>query len=153
VAGLKQQHRASERAQAGSCHACAQALAPDDTFTHELVLPPGHRSFLEATLRVDALPPGPAGPASPGPGSAAPSQLGGQAAHPQQQQQHWMLALGPVRLSRPQQPLRYRVCFAPTRMLPPTSVELVVNKSSGGRWRFEMQLQVWRGRWVGTWTI
>ncbi len=48
----------------------------------------------------------------------------------------------PVRLTRPDQPLRYKVYFAPQRMLPPTSLELVINKSTGGRWRFEMQLQV-----------
>ncbi|EFJ49198.1 hypothetical protein VOLCADRAFT_90100 [Volvox carteri f. nagariensis] len=59
----------------------------------------------------------------------------------------------PVRLSRPDAPLRYKVYFAPQRMLPPTSLELVINKSTGGRWRFEMQLQATEPDLDGTLTI
>ncbi|GLI64998.1 hypothetical protein VaNZ11_008424 [Volvox africanus] len=59
----------------------------------------------------------------------------------------------PVRLSRPDVPLRYKVQFAPQRMLPPTSLELVINKSTGGRWRFEMQLQATEPDLDGTLTI
>ncbi|KAG2493472.1 hypothetical protein HYH03_008289 [Edaphochlamys debaryana] len=93
------------------------AVGPDDEFTHEVVLPPEHRSFLEAALTVS--------PATP----------------------------PPVRLSRADAPLRYVVCFAPQRMLPPTSLELVINKSTGGRWRFEMQLQATEPDLDGTLTI
>ncbi|PNW70067.1 hypothetical protein CHLRE_17g704300v5 [Chlamydomonas reinhardtii] len=82
-----------------------QKVGPEDEFTHEVVLPPEHRGFLEQALRVEPV------------------------------------VAAPVRLARPDAPLRYRVCFAPQRMLPPTSLELVINKSTGGRWRFEMQLQ------------
>ncbi|GFR48569.1 hypothetical protein Agub_g10471, partial [Astrephomene gubernaculifera] len=92
-------------------------VGPEDEFSHEVVLPPEHRSFLEQSLIVE--------PASP----------------------------PPVRLPRPDAPLRYRVCFAPHRMLPPTSLELVINKSTGGRWRFEMQLQATEPDLDGTLTI
>ena len=45
-----------------------------------------------------------------------------------------------TRLSAPGQPLVYRVCFAPTRAFLRADAELVVHKSSGGRWRFDLQL-------------
>ncbi|KXZ50888.1 hypothetical protein GPECTOR_14g137 [Gonium pectorale] len=94
-----------------------QKVGPEDEFTHEVVLPPEHRAFLEQSLLVT--------PATP----------------------------GPVRLSRPDAPLRYTVYFAPARMLPPTSLELVISKSSGGRWRFEMQLAATEPDLDGTLTI
>jgi len=46
-------------------------------------------------------------------------------------------------LSSPDQPLVYSVLFAPPWAMS-TSVQLIINKPSGGRWRFEMQLQVCR---------
>lgn len=49
------------------------------------------------------------------------------------------LAMG-SRLSRPDQPLTFAVRFAPQRAIN-AEVELVVTKSSGGRWRFDLQLQ------------
>lgn len=48
--------------------------------------------------------------------------------------------VGEPRVTSPGQPLQYAVCFAPPRVLPPCTVELVVSKASGGRWRFELQL-------------
>ncbi len=46
----------------------------------------------------------------------------------------------PGRLASPAQPLVFSVFFAPPRALS-TAVQLVVTKPSGGRWRFEVQLQ------------
>lgn len=59
----------------------------------------------------------------------------------------------PACLSSPGQPLRYRVVFAPPRMLPPTSLQFIVYKSTGGRWRFEMQLQATEPDLDGTLTL
>lgn len=43
------------------------------------------------------------------------------------------------RITAPGQPLTYLVSFAPPKVMS-ESVELVVSKASGGRWRFELQL-------------
>lgn len=48
----------------------------------------------------------------------------------------------PQRLSSPHSPLRYRMLWNPVYPLPPTTVELVVLKAAGGRWRFDIQLEV-----------
>ncbi|GAX74871.1 hypothetical protein CEUSTIGMA_g2317.t1 [Chlamydomonas eustigma] len=45
-----------------------------------------------------------------------------------------------TRISSPDQPLQYNVTFAPMTVFS-ESIEFLVNKSSGGRWRFELQLQ------------
>jgi len=53
-----------------------------------------------------------------------------------------VLSITPVetRINSPTQPLTYKVRFAPQRMFN-ADVEFIVHKNSGGRWRFEMQLQ------------
>ncbi len=48
-----------------------------------------------------------------------------------------------TKISKPEQPLLYNVCFKPSSIMS-TNVEFVVHKSSGGRWRFDVHLQVRR---------
>ncbi len=55
-------------------------------------------------------------------------------------------------LSRPDQPLVFEVRFAPQRVFH-TDVEFVVHKSTGGRWRFPMQLTSTEPELDGTITV
>lgn len=51
-----------------------------------------------------------------------------------------VVPIGEPHITQPGQPLVFAVNFAPTKMMPPCTVELVVSKANGGRWRFELQL-------------
>lgn len=46
-----------------------------------------------------------------------------------------------TKIVSPEQPLMFRVVFRPQHMFS-TDIEFVVHKSTGGRWRFDMHLQV-----------
>ena len=66
-----------------------------------------------------------------------------------------VLQISPVTtsLSRPDQPLVYRVRFAPTTTFASSAAELVINKASGGRWRFDLHLTASEPETDGTITI
>lgn len=49
------------------------------------------------------------------------------------------------KLTRPDQPLAFSVRFAPIKPLDAVLVELVVSKASGGKWRFEIELEASEG--------
>ena len=49
------------------------------------------------------------------------------------------------KLTRPDQPLAFSVRFAPIKPLDAVLVELVVSKASGGKWRFELELEASEG--------
>ena len=68
---------------------------------------------------------------------------------------HGVLQVVPVStsLSRPDQPLVYRVLFAPKTSFASAEAELVVHKASGGRWRFDLHLQASEPNCDGTITI
>ncbi|MEW5311269.1 MAG: hypothetical protein WDW38_002999 [Sanguina aurantia] len=59
----------------------------------------------------------------------------------------------PQRLPSPHSPLRYRMLWSPAYPLAPTTVELAVLKASGGRWRFEIQLEASEADLDGSITI
>lgn len=105
------------------------AVSPEEVFEHEVTLAPPQ-------------PPADAPPGSP----TAPTGMDDDDLPPISD---WLRitpapgphGMGPGRLAGPGQPLVYHVLFAPPRGMA-TTVTLIITKPSGGRWRFEIQLQV-----------